>query len=227
VARPGESGRPGERRSCGSDGGPHGRCSLCERLVLGFEGQDWVVLPWMIAAGEPEDEILPGPCHVRCQHDLGVARLWAEAVEEYYCLRWPRWRAGRSAGVRWRLHGSHHARRFYLWRADGRLSSFPYAALSAASGPPELTSEVAEVGTGYADALLAAMGTTESGVPVALSEVVAALGLTDRYPAVDGVLARRLRGRRTDVRDVLVARYRVALDASCRDAARALLRGAM
>jgi hypothetical protein len=185
------------------------------------------VLPWMLAAEMTDDEILPGACHVRCLHDLGVARLWAEAVEGYYCLRWPQWRTGRSAGVRWRLHGSHHARRFYLWRADGRLSSFPYAALTAGAGTPELTTEIAEVGTGYADVLLEAMGTTESGVPVPLSEVVAALGLTDRYPAAEGVVARRLSGRRPDVRDVIVARYRVALEAPCRDAARALILGAV
>lgn len=185
------------------------------------------MLPWMLAAEVTDDEIRPGACHVRCLRDLGVARLWAEAVEEYYCLRWPRWRTGRSAGVRWRLHGSRQARRFYLWRADGRLSSFPYAALTAGAGSPELTTEIAEVGTGYADVLLDAMGTTESGVPVPLPEVVAALGLTDRYPAAEGVVARRLSGRRPDVRDVIVARYRVALDAPCRDAARALILGAV
>jgi hypothetical protein len=185
------------------------------------------VLPWMLAAGVTDDEVLPGACHVRCLHDRGVARLWAEAVEEYYCLRWPQWRTGRSAGVRWRLHGSHHARRFYLWRADGRLSSFSYAALAAGAGTPELTSEIAEVGTGYADVLLRAMGTTESGVPVPLREVVAALGLADRYPAAEGVVARRLSGRRPDVADVIVARYRVVLDAPCREAARALIRGAV
>jgi hypothetical protein len=196
-------------------------------LVLGLEGQDWVVLAWMLATGLTDDEVLPGACHVRCLHDLGVARLWAEAVEEYYCLRWPQWRTGRSGGVRWRLHGSHAARRFHLWRSDGRFSSFPYAALTAAAGPPQLTTEIAEVGTGYADALLTALGTTESGVPVPLSEVVAALGLTDRYPAADGVLVRRLSGRRPDVPDVIVARYRVDLDPSCRHAARALIRGAM
>ena len=36
--------------------------------------------------------------------------------------------SGLDAGVRWRLHRSPHPRRFHLWRADGRLSSFPYAA---------------------------------------------------------------------------------------------------
>ena len=185
------------------------------------------MLPWMLATGVSDDEILPGACHVRCLRDLGVARLWAEAVEEYYCLRWPQWRTGRSAGVRWRLHAGHRARRFYLWRADGRLSSFPYAALSAGAGTPQLTTEIAEVGTGYADVLLWAMGTTESGLPIRLSEVIAALGLTDRYPAADGVLARRLSGGRPEVPDVIVARYRMALEPSCRDAARALLRGAM
>jgi hypothetical protein len=200
---------------------------LCSRLVLGLEGHDWVVLPWMLAGDVPDDEVLPGACHVRCLHDLGVARLWAEAVEEYYCLRWPQWRTGRHAGVRWRLHSSHHARRFHLWRADGRLSSFPYASLTAGAGTPELTTEVAEVGTGYAAVLLDAMGTIESGVPVPLPEVVAALGLTDRYPAVDGVLARRLSGRRPDVSDILIARYRLVLAAPVLGAARALIVGAV
>jgi hypothetical protein len=181
----------------------------------------------MLAGEVTDDEVLPGACHVRCLHDLGVARLWAEAVEEYYCLRWPQWRTGRGAGVRWRLHGSHPARRFHLWRSDGRLTSFPYGALAAGAGTPELTTEIAEVGTDYAAALLDAMGTTESGVPVPLSEVVAALGVADRYPAAQGVVARRLSSRRPDVRDVIVARYRVALDAPIRDAARALIRGAV
>jgi hypothetical protein len=209
-----------------------------------------------------DDEILPGACHVRCLHDLGVARLWAEAVEDYYHLRWPQWRTGRSAGVRWRLHSSHPARRFHLWRADGRLSSFPYAALTATALTPtaltatvpaataltaaalhstardsaaltatvpaiELTTEVAEVGTGYAAALLTAMGTAESGTPVPLAEVTAALGLADRYPAVEGVLARRLRARRPDAPDILIARYRLVLDAAVLRAARALIRDAM
>jgi hypothetical protein len=206
----------------------------------------------MFAVEVTDDEILPGTCHVRCLHDLGVARLWAEAVEDYYHLRWPQWRTGRSAGVRWRLHSSHHARRFHLWRADGRLSSFPYAALTTAavssaalssaavdsaavdsaalsSAAPaiELTTEVAEVGTHYAAVLLNAMGTSESGTPVPLPEVIGALGLTDRYPAVDGVLARRLRSRRPDVPDILIARYRLVLDAAVLRAARALIRDAM
>jgi hypothetical protein len=208
----------------------------------------------MFAVGVTDDDILPGTCHVRCLHDLGVARLWAEAVEDYYRLRWPQWRTGRSAGVRWRLHSSHHARRFHLWRSDGRLSSFPYAALTApaaardsavpssavpssaapssaapssAASAIELSTEVAEVGTGYAAALLTAMGTSESGIPVPLPEVIGALGLTDRYPAVEGVLARRLRGRRPDVPDILIARYRLVLDAAVLRAARALIRDAM
>ena len=46
----------------------------------------------MLAAGVTDDEVLPGACHVRCLHDLQVARLWAEAVQEYYCRRWPRFR---------------------------------------------------------------------------------------------------------------------------------------
>jgi hypothetical protein len=199
---------------------------LCGRLVLGLEGHDWCVLPWMLTADDA-DEILPGGCHVRCLHDLGVARPWAEAVEDYYHLRWPHWRTGRSGGVRWRLHGSHHARRFHLWRADGRLSSFPYGALTAEVRTPELTSEIAEVGTAYAAVLLDAMATTESGRPVPLPEVVAALGVADRYPAVDGVLSRRLSGHRPGVRDILIARYRLDLDVTVHRAARALMRASM
>jgi hypothetical protein len=203
------------------------RCSLCERLVLGLEGQDWCVLPWMLAAGVTDDEVLPGACHVRCLRELGVARLWAEAVQDYYCRRWPQWRTGLTAGVRWRLHSSPQARRFHLWRADGRLSSFPYAALAGGRDDAELTTEVGEVGSDHSAVLLAAMGTTESGVPVPLGDVIGELGLADRYPATDGVLIRRLSGARPDVRDVLVARYRLALDRSCRWAAHDLIRGAV
>jgi hypothetical protein len=177
----------------------------------------------MFAVEVTDDEILPGACHVRCLHDLGVARLWAEAVEDYYHRRWPQWRTGRSAGVRWRLHGS-HARRFHLWRADGRLSTFPYAALTAATHKVELTTEVAEVGTGHAAVLLKAMGTAESGRPVPLPEVIGALGVADRYPALDGTLTRRISGFRPDVPDILIARYRLVLDASVLSAARALIR---
>lgn len=202
-------------------------CSLCERVVLGLEGQDWSVLPWMLAAGVSLGEVLPGACHVRCLRDLGVARLWAESVQEYYCLRWPQWRTGLTAGVRWRLHGSPRARRFHLWRADGRLSSFPYAALAAGGEFVELTTEVAEVGSDHAARLLAAMGTTESGVPVPLAEVAETLGVADRYPAVVGVLGRRLSGGRPDVPDILVARYRLVLDAPCRRAAYDLICGSM
>jgi hypothetical protein len=203
------------------------RCSVCERLVLGLEGQDWCVLPWMLAAGVTDDDVLPGVCHVRCLHDLGVARLWAEAVQDYYCLRWPQWRTGLTAGVRWRLHSSPRARRFHLWRADGRLSSFPYAALAAGGEAVELTTEVGEVGSDHSAVLLAAMGTADSGVPVPLAEVIGVLGLADRYPAAEGTLTRRLNGRRPDVPDILLARYRLALDPSCRRAARELIRGSV
>jgi hypothetical protein len=218
------------------------QCSLCDRLVLGLAGQDWCVLPWMLDAGVTDDEVLPGSCHVRCLHDLGVARLWAEAVQEYYCLRWPQWRTGLTAGVRWRLHCGPRARRFHLWRADGRLSSFPFSALTTrrpfgavptfSAGRPglaELTTEVGEVGSAHSATLLAAMGTGENGVLVPLADVVAALGLTDRYPVVDGFLVRRLKNlgtpRRPDLVDILVAHCWLPLDAPCVRAARELIRG--
>jgi hypothetical protein len=223
------------------------RCSLCDRLVLGLAGQDWCVLPWMVDAGVTDDEVLPGSCHVRCLHELGVARLWAEAVQDYYCLRWPQWRRGLTAGVRWRLHCSPPARRFHLWRADGRLSSFPFSALTTrrpfscpaaghvfsglAAGRPELvelTTEVGEVGSAHSATLLAAMGTDENGVAVPLGDVVAALGLIDRYPVVDGFLVRRLKNlglpRRPDLIDILVAHYSLPLDAPCVRAAHELIR---
>jgi hypothetical protein len=239
------------------------RCSLCDRLVLGLAGQDWCVLPWMFDAGVTDDEVLPGSCHVRCLHELGVARLWAESVQEYYCLRWPQWRRGLTAGVRWRLHCSPRARRFHLWRADGRLSSFPFSALTTpfsalttrrpfsshaaghafsspaegrafpglATGRPELaelTTEVGEIGSVHSATLLAAMGTDENGVAVPLADVVAALGLTDRYPVVDGFLIRRLKNlgmpRRPDLVDILVAHYSLPLDAPCVRAAHELIR---
>ena len=209
------------------------RCSLCDRLVLGLAGQDWSVLPWMVDPGVADGEVLPGSCHVRCLHELGVARLWAEAVQEYYCRRWPQWRTGLTAGVRWRLHCSPRSRRFHLWRADGRLSSFPFSALAPfAAGQPgfaELATEVGEVGSAHSAALLAAMGTAENGVPAPLTDIVAALGLTDRYPVVDGFLVRRLKNlgppRRPDLVDILVAHYLLPLDAPCVRAAHELIRG--
>jgi hypothetical protein len=205
-------------------------CSLCDRLVLGLAGQDWSVLPWMLDAGVTDDEVLPGSCHVRCLHELGVARLWSEAVQEYYCLRWPQWRVGLTAGVRWRLHCSPRAKRFHLWRSDGRLSSFAFADLVAGRlDRAELTAEVGEVGSAHATSLLAAMGTVENGVPVPLADVVAALGIADRYPGADGVLVRRLKNvgtaRRPELVDILVARYRLPLDAPCVRAALELIRG--
>ena len=212
-----------------------GQCSLCDRLVLGLAGQDWSVLSWMFDTGV-SDDVLPGACHVRCLHELGVARLWAEAVQEYYCRRWPQWRSGFTSGVRWRLHCSPRARRFHLWRADGHLSSFPFSALTGAflgvgarrPGLAELTSEVGEVGSAHTASLLAAMGTSENGVQVPLADVVAALGLTDRYPVVDGFMVRRLKNlglpRRPDLVDVLVVRYSLLLDAPCLRAAQELIR---
>jgi hypothetical protein len=181
-----------------------------------------------------------------------VARLWAAAVQEYYCRRWPQWRTGLTAGVRWRLHCSPRARRFYLWRADGRLSSFPFSAVIggrafsgpvgslAAAGPSEslaagrlgrveLITEVGEVGSAYSATLLAAMDTDENGVAVPLADVVAALDLTDRYPVVDGFLVRRLKNlgltRRPELVDLLVAHYSLPLDVPCFRATRELSRG--
>jgi hypothetical protein len=206
---------------------PAGRCSLCDRLVLGLAGHDWCVLPWML--GGDDAEVLPGPCHVRCLHERGAARQWAEAVESWYCTRWPFWLAGRDEGVRWRLHAGPRARRFHLWRSDGRLSSFPYAATR--HHPAALTAELAEVGSAYAEVLFAAMGTDGAGTAVPLARVVTALGLADRYPATAGSITHRLRNvgtaPRPEMVDVLVARYPLRLDDGCRRAAHELMRRAV
>ncbi len=202
-----------------------GRCSLCDRLVLGLTGHDWCVLPWMVDEGLAGAEVLPGPCHVRCLHELGAARIWAEAVEAYYCARWPRWLSGRDGAVRWRLHGSPRARRFHLWRADGRLSSFSYAA--ARHDPASVTAELAEMGSAYAEVVLAAMGADGSGVEVPLARVIAGLDLADRYPDGVGSITRRLRNvgtaRRPELVDLLVARHPLTLDPGCRRAAHELM----
>lgn len=60
-----------------------------------------------------------------------------------------------------------------------------------------------------------------------LSDVVAARGVTGCCPAVAGVLSRRCSGRRPDVPDILIARFRLVLDASVRRAARALIRASV
>jgi hypothetical protein len=211
---------------------PPDRCSLCDRPVLGLAGQDWCVLPWMLDAAVREDDVLPGSCHVRCLHELGVAGAWAQAVQEYHCTRWPLWRAGVESGVRWRLHCSTRARRFHLWRADGRLSSFSFGSvLAARRGRLRLTAELGEVGSAHATPLLAAMGTAANGVEVPLAAVVAALGLADRYPASTGYLARRLRDLGTtgqaDLGDVLIARYPLPLGTPVLRAARGLIRDRM
>lgn len=186
--------------------------------MLGLAGQDWTLLPWMLDPGLADGEVLPGSCHIRCLRELGVARLWAEAVQEYYRRRWPLWRTGLTGGVRWRLHCSPQAGHFYLWRADGRLSSFPMAALRGL-----MVSALGEVGSGQASVLLNAMGTADSGVPVQLTDVVASLGLTDRYPAVEGTLTRRLKNLGTpDMVDILEARYFLPLDGPTIRAAREL-----
>ncbi|NMO55550.1 hypothetical protein HH310_30740 [Actinoplanes sp. TBRC 11911] len=190
-------------------------CSLCGRPVLGLAGQDWSVLPWMV--DQRATDVRPGPAHVRCLHEYGVAREWAEAVEAYYCARWPRWLSGPD----WRLHVSAPARRFHLWRSDGRLSSFPYASLR--HHPALLVTELAEVGNGAA--LATAMGTADAGVEVPLAWVLRELRLTDRYPDETGTIARRLRSvgtaGRPELIEVLVARHPLPLDTECRRAAHA------
>jgi len=203
-----------------------GRCSLCGRLVLGLAGQDWCVLPWMLDAGADDAEVRPGPCHALCLQELGVAGVWAAAVEGYHCSRWPDWISGLDAGVRWRLHRSPQARRFHLWRADGRLSSFPYAA--ARQHPAAVTTDLAEMGSRYAEVLLAAMGTDGAGIEVPLPSLVAALALTDRYPGISGSITHRLTNvgtaHRPELIDFLVARHPLALDSGCRTAAYELIR---
>jgi hypothetical protein len=189
------------------------RCTLCDRLVLGLAGHDWTVLPWMVA---PATGVLPGPCHVRCLDDLGCAGSWAGAVEAYHCTRWPLWLAGIDAGVRWRLHSSRSARRFHLWRSDGRLSSFPYAILTAAEALP-LSTDLAEIGTAHAATLLTAMGTDAEGVDVPLTSVITALDLADRYPRLAGTVTRAPTDRVT-------ARHALPLSPSCRRAANHLMR---
>jgi hypothetical protein len=183
----------------------------------------------MLDDGADDAEVRPGPCHVRCLQELGVARAWAEAVEAYHCSRWPHWLSGLDAGVRWRLHRSPNSRRFHLWRADGRLSSFPHAA--ARHDPAPVAADLAEVGSGYAEVLLAAMGTDGAGLEVPLSRVIAALGLTDRYPGVAGSITHRLTNvgtaGRPELIDILVARHPLALDTGCRRAVHALMRRPM
>jgi hypothetical protein len=188
------------------------RCTLCDRLVLGLAGHDWTALPWMLTAGSG---VSPGPCHVRCLDERACGAVWAEAVEAYHCRRWPLWLAGVDDGVRWRLHGSRSARRFHLWRADGKLTSFPYAATRTRA--MRITTALAEVGTGHAADLLAAMGTDAFGVGVPLAYVVSGLGVSDRYPRIAGTVTRL-------ATDVLVARHSLALDPGCREAASVLIR---
>lgn len=205
-----------------------GPCSLCGRPVLGLAGQDWSLLSWMLDADPATVAgVRPGPCHVRCLDESGSGRRWAEAVERYHCTRWPDAAAGRDAGVRWRLHGSPPARRFHLWRSDGRLASFPYAAVR--HDPVALTVDLAEVGTAPATLLHDAMGTDAYAVEVPLSRVLAALGLADRYPDGRGSVTRRTRNlgtaHRPELIDVLVARHALALDPGCRRAAHLVVMG--
>ena len=121
------------------------------------------------------------------------------------------------------MHVSAPARVFHLWRSDGRLSSFPYAALRQ-----DLTTELAEVGSDEAAALVSAMGTEDAGVDVPLVRLLDDLRLTDRYPDAAGSVARRLRSvgtpGRPEVIEVLVARHPLSLGTGCRRAAHMLLR---
>lgn len=196
-------------------------CSLCDRLVLGLSGQDWSVLPWML--GSAGGEVPLGPCHVRCLHEAGVARTWAEAVRDYHHARWPAGRSGVADGVGWRLHAGPRARRLHLWRTDGRLASFPFAAVNrAGDGPLRLTTELAESGSDHGTVLLAAMSAGESATSadaVPLADVLAALDLTDRYPYAAGTVSRRRANA-----DLVIAEHPLHLDLRCRYAARELIR---
>ncbi|GAA0491281.1 hypothetical protein Ade02nite_22820 [Paractinoplanes deccanensis] len=200
-------------------------CELCGRPVLGLTGWDWTLLPWM--TGGEATGVIPGPCHVACLRERGVATEWAAAVEAYHCARWPLFLGGRDGAARWRLHAGPRARRFHWWRSDGRLASFPYSSMS--SDPPAVTGDLAEVGSAQAGDLLAAMGTDEIGRPAPLDRVIARLGLADRYPGCAGTVARRIRNvgtvRRPELVDVLEARVDLPVDAGCREAARELVMG--
>jgi hypothetical protein len=199
--------------------------------VLGLTGQDWCVLPWMLGAAVADD-VRPGSCHVECLRDSGRAAAWARAVQDYHRTRWPRWRSGVAAGVHWRLHAGPQAERLHLWRADGRLSSFPYTAVAGTrNGSLRLATDLAEVGSAHAAVLMAAMGTEDADVEVPLADVIAALDLTDRYPYGSGTVARRPAGagasRRPEPLDVLVAHHPLRLDVRGLHAARELVRPMM
>ena len=154
-----------------------------------------------------------GPYHVRCLRERGLAAGWAAAVDAYHVARWPLWVSGREGATRWRLHGGTGARRFHLWRSDGRLASFPYAAVRHDS--PVLTADLAEADSAHGAELLAVMNGAGTATPLAL--VLDRLGIADRYPLRTGVV------RRTATAMVTV-RHPFPLGAACRRAALTLTR---
>ncbi|MGX6602280.1 hypothetical protein ACWKSP_09130 [Micromonosporaceae bacterium Da 78-11] len=129
-----------------------------------------------------------------------------------------------------RLHVSRRAERFHLWRADGRLSSFPFATVTEAdTGPLRLTTDLAEIGSAHASVLLKAMGPGQAEAGASLAEVIAALDLTDRYPYDTGTVTRRPTNVGTthhpELIDFLVADHPLHLDLRTLHTARSLTRG--
>ncbi|WP_157410997.1 hypothetical protein [Actinoplanes rectilineatus] len=172
-------------------------CSLCDRVVLGLPGHDWLVEPYAVA----RDDVLPGFCHVSCLSDLGIAADWADAVSDHYRTRWPVWIAGDG----WRLHYGQPRKAFHLWGTNARMLDV---------GAPAL----------FANTAVALLDIDVEGP---LTGVLETLRLTDRYPLIRGgeVTRRRVNAgtaRRPEWLDLTECPVPLLLDPAILEAARSL-----
>ncbi|KOX34460.1 hypothetical protein ADK67_03395 [Saccharothrix sp. NRRL B-16348] len=164
--------------------------------MLGLTGQDHVFEPYLLAGDGSEGWVPAGLCHLSCvvaspAGDVWAAREMAFHREQEFVERdgfFVRWAGGGNSLVLIRDTG------WIGWGAADRLDPLP-----AADGMLHVPvrSEAGELTDEFGDLIMAACPALAAGEPVALGDLVSALGVADRY-SVDGevrVVTAREKGR--------------------------------
>ncbi len=73
-----------------SEGRNVDHCCICGRVVLGLQGQDAFLEPYLLRRDNSDETVLIadiiGPCHLKCLLGSGAGTFWASRMKEHYVL---------------------------------------------------------------------------------------------------------------------------------------------